>query len=144
MFKLDASLLRCRKHGDQSEEPVGDQRGRDHGGAAAWMIFVQRGNAESGLPYRNCSSVCLWSHLRWPASTSPPSAGGFRAVLSEAPAGRAWGPSGRRGEGKHRHRDRGLPTALRRGHLHWWRGEWDFLPEPAFRVTVHFTCSHPS
>lgn len=29
---------------------MGDERGRDHGGAAAWMIFVQRGKAESDIP----------------------------------------------------------------------------------------------
>lgn len=39
-------LLPRRKQGHQSEKPVGDERGRDHGGAAAWMIFVQRGKAE--------------------------------------------------------------------------------------------------
>lgn len=39
-----------RKRGHQSEQPVGDERGRDHGGAAAWMIFVQRGKAESDIP----------------------------------------------------------------------------------------------
>lgn len=39
-------------------------------------------------------------------------AGGRRAVLSEAPAGRARGPSVRRGEGGRRHRGAELPTVL--------------------------------
>lgn len=40
------------------------------------------------------------------------SAGGRRAVLSETPAGRARGPSVRRGEGGRRHRGAELPTVL--------------------------------
>lgn len=51
------------------------------------------------------------------------SVGGLWAVLSETSAGRARGPSVCCGEGKHRHRDPGLQTALRWGHLHRWRGE---------------------
>lgn len=57
------------------------------------------------------------------------SVGGLWAVLSETSAGRARGPSVCCCEGKRRHRDPGLQTALRWGHLHWWRGEQ--IPPPS-------------
>lgn len=37
------SCFVCRWYGHQSEEPVGEERGRGHGRTATWMIFVQRG-----------------------------------------------------------------------------------------------------
>lgn len=44
-------------------------------------------------------------------------AGGCRAVLSEAPAGRARGPAVRGGEGGRRHRGPELPAVLQGGDL---------------------------
>lgn len=78
------------------------------------MIFVQRGDEDDVTGFKNVQSACTLTR----SGVFFPSVGGRRAVLSEAPAGRARGPSGRCGEGKHRHRDRGLQTALRWGHLH--------------------------
>lgn len=45
------------------------------------------------------------------------SAGGCGAVLSQTPAGSAWGPSVRRGEGGRRHRDPKLQAVLQGGDL---------------------------
>lgn len=74
------------------------------------MISVQRGDKDVLARFGGMKSVFV--------TTSRSSAGGLRAVLSEAPAGRARGPSGRRCEGKYWHRDPGLQTTLCWGHLH--------------------------
>lgn len=121
-FTNTISCFVCRKQGHQSKELVGDERGRGHGRSATWMIFVQRGKGESVPCHENYVGALIPDAV----ISSSLLAGGLWAVLSEAPAGRARGPSGRRGEGKHRHRDPGLQTALRWGHLHWWTGEQDF------------------
>lgn len=55
-------------------------------------------------------------------SMSLMAAGGCRAVLSETPAGRARGPSVRRGEGRRRHRGAELPTVLQGEDLLGWEG----------------------
>lgn len=146
LFRNSFFLFLCRWQGHKSKEPVGDERRCGHGCPATWMIFVQRGDEEvltheSELKCKQCT--CGWVIYSLMVNLPVFSVGGLWAVLSEAPAGRARGPSGRRGEGERRHRDPGLQTALRWGHLHWRGGEQWWKTWKKTFLAVLMWCSLP-